>query len=108
MLRSAADVYFANCQNQPYCYFNEVAFRQRLEGGSLPPYLLLALVATAARYSSDQFYEGRQFDAIETYSRIAWADVLKQALSSDIGMNIHSVQAMHMLAVIDFIGKVLF
>ena len=64
-------------------------------------------MATVARYSSDPFFEGRQSDAIETYARTAWVDVLKQAQSSDLGMDIHTVQATNMLAVIDFTGELI-
>lgn len=104
VLRSAADVYFSNCQNQPYCYFHEESFRHRLEEGMLPSYLLLTFMATAARYSFDQFFEGRKFEAMEIYARAAWRDILKLAFSSDLEMDLYTVAATNMLAVVDFTG----
>lgn len=108
VLRSAADVYFSDCHNQPYCYFHEPSFRQRLEVGTLPDYLLLAFMATIARFSSDDFFEGRQFQAIGIYARTAWHDILGQAFSSSPGagvrIDICTVQATNMLAIIDFTG----
>jgi hypothetical protein len=61
-------------------------------------------MATSARYSSDEFFEGRQFEAMEVYARTAWLDILKQAFSSDLEMDLYTVAATNMLAVIDFTG----
>jgi hypothetical protein len=104
VLQAAAEVHFSNCQNQPYCYFHEGSFRHRLEEGTLPKYLLLTIMATSARYSSDEFFEGRQFEAMEIYARTAWLDILQQAFSSDLEMDLYTVAATNMLAVIDFTG----
>ena len=105
ILKALTDIYFASCQNQPYSHFHERSFRQRLKDGSLPEYLLLAFVATAARYSSHEFFENRQSEAIETYARTAWLIVLKQVFSSEQGLDLHAVQATNLLAVIDFTGN---
>ena len=104
ILRSAADVYFSSCQNQPYCYFHEETFRRRLGEGTLPTYLLLTFMATSARYSFDEFFEGRQFEAMDVYARAAWRDILKSAFSSDLDMDLYTVAATNMLAVVDFTG----
>lgn len=104
VLEALADVYFTNCQNQPYCFFLERPFRQRLADGSLPNYLLMAFVATAARYSTHRYFENRQTEAIETYSKNAWLIVLQQVFSSEQGLDLCAVQATNLLAVIDFTG----
>ena len=104
VLESLAEVYFSNCHNQPYCFFLEAHFRPRLVDRSLPEYLLLAFVATAARYSTHVYFENRQKEAIETYSRTAWRIILQQAFSSEQGLDLHVVQATNLLAVIDFTG----
>ena len=65
-------------------------------------------MATTARYSLDVFFEGLQFQAIDSYARTAWLDILTQAFSSDPskGMDIFMVQATNMLAVIDYTGNI--
>ncbi|KAK5461145.1 hypothetical protein LTS15_003208 [Exophiala xenobiotica] len=70
--------------------------------GSLPSYLLLTIVATAARFSKDPFFENRQTEAIETFARFAWLEIFEKAFSDEASLNIHAVQSTNMLAVIDF------
>ena len=105
ILQVLADVYFTNCHNQPYCFFLEDHFRQRLVNESLPEYLLMAFAATAARYSTHTYFENRQSEAIVTYSKAAWHIILEQVFSSEEGLDLHIVQATNLLAVIDFTGK---
>jgi hypothetical protein len=102
-----ADVYFTSCHNQPYCFFLESSFRQRLSDGTLPDYLLMAFVATAVRYSSHAYFENRQSEARETYARMAWHVILKQVFSSEQGLDLQAVQATNLLAVIDFTGMLI-
>jgi len=108
ILQVLADVYFTDCHNQPYCFFLESHFRQRLADECLPEYLLMAFAATAARYSTHTYFENRQSEAIETYSKAAWHIILSQVFSSEEGLDLHVVQATNLLAVIDFTGKTLF
>lgn len=65
----------------------------------------MAFVATAARYSTHVYFENRQKEAIETYSKTAWHIVLQQVFSSEQGLDLHVVQATNLLAVIDFTGE---
>jgi hypothetical protein len=104
VLEAMADVYFTSCHNQPYCFFLETSFRQHLIEDSLPDYLLMAFVATSARYSSHAYFENRQSEALDSLAKMAWHIVLKQVFSSEQGLDLHAVQATHMLAVIDFTG----
>ena len=105
ILESLADVYFANCHNQPYSLFIESSFRQNLSDESLPDYLLMAFAATAVRYSSDLYFNNRHTEAIETYSKTAWRVILQQVFSSEQSLNLHALQATNLLAVIDFTGN---
>jgi hypothetical protein len=105
VLEAMVDVYFTSCHNQPYCFFQETSFRQRLIEDSLPDYLLMAFVATSARYSSHAYFENRQSEALDSLAKMAWHIVLKQVFSSEQGLDLHAVQATHMLAVIDFTGE---
>ncbi|KAH8691352.1 fungal-specific transcription factor domain-containing protein [Talaromyces proteolyticus] len=104
VLESLTDVYFTYCHNQPYCYFIESKFRERLQEGALPRYVLLAFAATAVRYSSHPYFEGQTREAMETYARGAWNIILHQVFSSEQGLDIYVVQATNLLAIVDFTG----
>ena len=104
MLRSVIDTYFAFCHNQPYCYFVESHFREKLEKGELPDYLLMAVVALAGRFSWDPFFDDEQLIATEIYSRTAWNEVFDISFSEAGALDLAIVQATNMLAVVDFTG----
>jgi hypothetical protein len=106
VLKSLADVYFSNCQNQPYCFFHEQNFRRRLIAGDLSQYLLLAFAATAARYSSHDYFRGTQLEAVEGLSRVAWVIILDQVFATEHNPDsVAAAQATSLLAIIDFTGK---
>ncbi len=106
VLKSLADVYFSNCHNQPYCFFHENSFRRRLLAGELPQYLLLAFAATAARYSSHDYFRDKQLDAVEGFSRAAWIIILDQVFATeDNPDSVTAAQATSLLAIIDFTGE---
>ncbi|KAK9438397.1 hypothetical protein VB005_07957 [Metarhizium brunneum] len=103
VLKSLADVYFSNCQNQPYCFFHENHFRRRLIAGDLPHYLLLAFAATAARYSSHDYFRGSELEAVEGLARAAWIIILDQVFATEPSPdNVAAAQATSLLAIIDF------
>jgi hypothetical protein len=103
-LQSLANVYFRCCHQQPYSYFDEDTFRQDLENGSLPYYLLLAFVATAVRFSSDFCFTGRHIEVMDWCSRMAWFETVKQSFSDSHSLDIRTVQATNMLGVVDYVG----
>ncbi|KAG9775428.1 hypothetical protein KCU88_g5098, partial [Aureobasidium melanogenum] len=96
------DTYFQCCHGQPYCYFVEESFRRRLQEDRLPRYLLRAVLAMAARFSQDSFFQGQQQDIIDVYSRSAWDEIYEKSFSEDDALDITVVQATNMLAVVDF------
>lgn len=102
---SLTDTYFQSCHCQPYFYFREESFRRRLLANSLPNWLLLAFVATASRFSEDPFFQGRQEEAVEIYADTAWSEIHEKVFSQDDFINVHTVQAINMLAVTDFTGE---
>lgn len=104
VLKSLVDVYFANCHNQPYCFFHESSLRRRLAAGQLPHYLLLALAATAVRYSTNDYFKDRQLEAAEALSRAAWIIILDQVFATDHSPNVAAAQGTSLLAIIDFTG----
>ncbi|KAL1621606.1 hypothetical protein SLS56_009142 [Neofusicoccum ribis] len=80
-------------------------FRQRLEEGSLPSYLLFSFLAISTRFSDHAFFENRHAEAIECYARLGWAEIFEQSFSEDHNVDVFTVQAANMLAVIDFVRK---
>ncbi|KAH8621951.1 hypothetical protein IG631_23346 [Alternaria alternata] len=104
-LQSLTDIYFHHCHQHPYTYFHEGTFRQSLEMGILPSYLTLAIAAIAVSYSNELCFVGRQAEAMNCYSRLAWSQIMEQSFSDDHGPSVHTVQAANMLGIVDYIGK---
>ncbi|KAJ0423054.1 hypothetical protein BJY00DRAFT_299973 [Aspergillus carlsbadensis] len=102
ILLSVIDAYFEHAHNQPYSYFHERAFRDRLLSNNLPRCLLLAVLAAAVRFSTDEFYAGRTLEASEIYAREAWLAVLRDELTSEDNPALHVVQTANILAVVDY------
>lgn len=96
------DVYFAHCYSQPYVYFHEATFRQRFEDGVLPDSLLFALAATACRFSNEPPYGHMSSAAVASYASAAWVRIFEQSFSYEGDLDLTVVQALSMLAVIDF------
>ncbi|KAL2848892.1 hypothetical protein BJY01DRAFT_262417 [Aspergillus pseudoustus] len=101
VLSSVIDTYFTHVHNQPYSYFHETSFRQKFQARALPRSLLLAVLATAVRFTNNEYYSGRTLEVSELYAREAWLAILADDLVSDDTMNLHLVQALNMLAVVD-------
>lgn len=104
VMKSLTDVFFANCHNQPYSFFHEAQMRLRIGAGEVPQYLLLAIAATASRYSSHAYFKGCQMEAGEAMSKASWSIIINQVFAVDTAPEIAAVQAIAMLAVIDFTG----
>jgi hypothetical protein len=105
ILISVIDAYFEHAHNQPYSYFHERTFRDRLLSSTLPRCLLFAVLAAAVRFSTDEFYGGRTLEASELYAREAWLAVLRDELTSEDNPALHVVQTANILAVVDYTGK---
>ena len=105
MIFSVIDDYFAQAHNQPYGYFHEDSFRDKLQNNALPRCLLLAVLAFAVRYSANAFYAGRTLEASEVYAREAWLAMLQDELILEDNMTLHVVQAANILAVVDYTGN---
>lgn len=100
-----ASVYFQHCHNQPYCYFHERSFCRRLREDSLPPFLVLAVLATAARFrvsrSTSASHSPRE-DLADAYAQGSWSIIMQRTMTSGYHVHLHLVQATNLLAVIDF------
>jgi hypothetical protein len=68
---------------------------------------LLAVIATAAGFSDDEVFQGRQTEASDCFASFAWKEINDRMFQEEDFMTIHTVQAVNMLAVIDFSGKAL-
>ena len=101
---AAADVYFRYCHNQPYSLFHEESLRRKMAANEVPHHLLFAFLASAVRYSEDEYYEDK-VAAISTYAMQSWkAMVLPwNGIKNDAG--IATVQTILLLAIIDYTGK---
>lgn len=101
-MQSVVDTYFTHVHNQPYSFFHEPSFRSKLASQSLPRCLVLAVLASAVRFSNHEYYAGRTKEATEAYSRESWLAVLSDHLTVEENMNPTVVQTMTMLAVADY------
>ncbi|KAE8373930.1 hypothetical protein BDV26DRAFT_54402 [Aspergillus bertholletiae] len=101
-LRAVIDTYFVHVHNQPYSYFQEASFRRRFDHNLLPRCLLLAVLASAVRFCTHEFYAGRSLKASEAYAREAWLAVLSDDLTVEENMSLHVVQAVNILVVVDY------
>ncbi|KAL4890265.1 fungal-specific transcription factor domain-containing protein [Aspergillus ambiguus] len=104
VLRSVIDTYFIHVHNQPYSYFHEISFRQKLESNLLPRCLILAVLASAVKFSTHEYYSGKSREATEKYARESWMSVLTDYMASEENMNVHVVQTVNLLAVVDYTG----
>jgi hypothetical protein len=104
VVQSLVDTYFVHVHNQPYTYFSEKSFRQKLKNGLLPKCLILAVLASAIRFSDHPYYQGRALEMIELYAKDAWLSVLHDHLAVEEVPNIHVVQTVNLLGVVNFTG----
>lgn len=101
-------VYFRHCHNQPYCYFHERSFYRRLRDDTLPPFLILAVLATAARFTASvpgSRTEIPEEGRADVYAQCSWAIISRLTMSSGFCVCLRLVQATNLLAVIDFTSE---
>lgn len=101
VLWSLVDTYFVHGHNQPYGYFREASFRQKLESGLLPKCLIFAVLAAGVRFSTHEYFGGNIREASEAYARESWLGVLAEHMTVEGGLNVHVVQAVDLLSVLD-------
>lgn len=101
-------VYFRHCHNQPYCYFHERSFYRRLRDNTLPPFLILAVLATAARFTASvpgSHTESPEEGRADVWAQCSWAIISRFTMSSGFCVCLRLVQATNLLAVIDFTSE---
>jgi hypothetical protein len=104
VLRAVVDAYFEHVQNQPYSYFHEASFRQKLENNLLPRCLVFAVLASGVRFSTHPHYTGRTHEATEAYARESWLSVITEHLTVEDNMGLPVVQTILLLTVVDYTG----
>ncbi|KAN0091869.1 Fungal specific transcription factor domain containing protein [Hyaloscypha variabilis] len=102
VLHDLIDVYFARVQNQPYSFFHERSFREKLALNSLPEFLIFAVLASALRFSSNPYYGESQSEAIKLYASESWKLIVSVWFGPESDPDIHICQAMTLLSIIDF------
>ncbi|KFY72243.1 hypothetical protein V499_07610 [Pseudogymnoascus sp. VKM F-103] len=102
VMSSVVDIYFNRVQNQPYSFFHENNFRQRLRDDMLPDHLKFAVLATALRFSDDEYYNGEYLEATAAYARKSWTLLVEHWFAAEIDPDIYICQSVTLLAIIDF------
>ncbi|OBT61558.1 hypothetical protein VE03_08897 [Pseudogymnoascus sp. 23342-1-I1] len=102
VMSSVVDIYFNRVQNQPYSFFHENNFRQRLRDDMLPDHLKFAVLATALRFSDDEYYNGEYLEATAAYARKSWMLLVEHWFAAEIDPDIYICQSVTLLAIIDF------
>ncbi|RFU28893.1 hypothetical protein B7463_g7455, partial [Scytalidium lignicola] len=105
VLESLIDTYFSCVHNQPYSFFHEQSFRQRLANGVLPDYLKFAVLATALQFSENPYYNGARHEASTSYARKSWKQIVSVWFAPETDPDINICQAITLLSIIDFTGK---
>ncbi|CAI7586310.1 unnamed protein product [Penicillium manginii] len=104
VLLSSIDLYFTYCHQQPYSFFHEENFRQRLMNGLIPDHLLFAVLATAVRFSTNSFFQGRTREATTTYANRSWKAIVHRCFTRNDTADLMTVQTITLLAIFDFTG----
>ncbi|RKL09115.1 hypothetical protein BFJ70_g16731 [Fusarium oxysporum] len=101
VLLGCVNDYFRHCHNQPYSFFHEASFRQSLEHGLLPDHLVLAVLASAVRFSSDPFFCDPHESAVQ-YANRSWKAIVVSCLAHNQAAQVQTVQTITLLAIFDF------
>jgi Fungal specific transcription factor domain len=105
VIQSVIDAYFASCQNQPYSFFHEGHFRQRFEAADIPKHLILAIMATAIRFSNHPYFTTENQDTAIRYANRSWKSAVSDCLMTGRALDVDLVQTLGLLSLYDFTGK---
>lgn len=59
-------------------------------------------MSSAVRFSTHEYYAGKTHEASERYARESWLSVLTEHLTVENNLNVHVVQTVNLLAVVDY------
>lgn len=63
------------------------------------------MLSSAVRFSNHEFYANQTREASQKYARESWLSVLADHLTMEDNLNVHAVQTVNLLAVVDYTGK---
>ncbi|KIW19925.1 hypothetical protein PV08_00500 [Exophiala spinifera] len=95
------DIYFELCHNRPYSFFHEDNFRRSLANHELPDHLLLAMVATTLRFSSDGQVSTKRQGLDAQAASSSWR-IIGDIYLAENNTDIHVVQTLALLSIFDF------
>ncbi|KAK0387653.1 hypothetical protein NLU13_3898 [Sarocladium strictum] len=96
------DAYFVYVQNQPYSFFHEQNFRRRLSEQAIPGHLVLAVMATAVRFCSHQYFAGRALEMAIEYANRSWKLIVSDCFTVGKTTEVSAVQTVALLGLFDF------
>lgn len=98
------DSYFTYCHNQPYSFFHEQTFRDRLSNQAIPSHLVLAVMATAVRFCSHPYFTDRSLDMSVEYANRSWKLIVSDCFTVERAAESSAVQTVALLGLFDFTG----
>lgn len=104
-MHSLIDSFFTSCQNQPYSFFHEGHFRNRFETADIPRHLVLAIMATALRFSTHPYFAKSFQNTAVAYANQSWRAVVTDCLMTSRSLDVDLVQTLGLLSLFDFTGK---
>ncbi|VUC35542.1 unnamed protein product, partial [Clonostachys rosea] len=102
VFKAVIDSYFTYFQNQPYSFFHEDTFRQRLSEQAIPRHLVLAVMATAVRFCSHPYFSGRVVEMSVEYANRSWKLIVSDCFTAGNVADISTVQTVALLGLFDF------
>lgn len=105
VMLDTVSIYFNYSHNQPYSFFHEGDFRQRLSDGSLPDHLVFAVLANAVRFSAHPYLESKPMPFAETCANRSWNSIVSTVFAGDEQPDFCTVQSITLLSIFDFTGE---
>ena len=99
------DTFFDYCHNQPYSFFHEGKFRGHIVQQTIPTHLLLAVMASAVRFSCHPYFVGGTHEASVGFANRAWKSVVSDCFTTGKAAEVSIVQTIALLALFDFTGE---
>ena len=105
------DDYFRYSHNQLYSFFHEETFRRKKADGTLPDFLLEAVIMSALRFSTDSYFDDDLFlvnkrkVTADAFARKSWTYINSRYVDGEEECTLPVVQAVTLLAIFEYIGS---
>ncbi|KAL5001526.1 hypothetical protein BDV10DRAFT_160066 [Aspergillus recurvatus] len=100
VLHSVVDTFFEP-KDRNFCCVPETSFRQMFEDGTLPDYLLLAVLAAAVPFTTEAYYERTRKEAAISYAKQFWLSLSATDLKAE-DPKIEVAETLSLLVVLDW------